>query len=82
MQDPSSLAGKLIYRTAASGHTCMEPYDQIQDDKLTDRCPELRVKQAGDEAYYYCNVFERGCQVEYGNYPCYVLSEFKRKKEG
>lgn len=37
------------------------------------RCPELRVKMVGDEAWYYCDMEDTLCPVEYCGHTCQVL---------
>jgi hypothetical protein len=63
-----------------------EPYVKMQDDKATERCPHLRIKHREENGLDWftpvCELSSRTCIVEYGNYPCYVYDEFKKKKEG
>lgn len=42
------------------------------------RCWFLRVRQAGDEAEYYCTEYMRWCLVEAG-YPCETYQVEERK---
>ena len=32
-----------------------------------ERCPELKAVRAGDETYYWCNLSDHLCVVEYGD---------------
>jgi len=39
-------------------------------------CPELKKIQAGDEAYYWCNLSDHPCMREYDNVECEVYNDF------
>jgi len=60
-------------------------YDIVQSiiaqREPSSKCPYLKAKQTGDEVYYYCELSECPCQVEYNNEPCEELEEQKRENE-
>ncbi|KKN64725.1 hypothetical protein LCGC14_0488570 [marine sediment metagenome] len=45
-----------------------------------ERCPELRVVRAGDEAYYWCNLSDHACEVEYNNSECEDYNEWLKEE--
>lgn len=43
-------------------------------------CPELIKKAAGDEVYYFCNIVDKPCLLEYGN-SCETYNEFLKEED-
>jgi len=56
-----------------------EPYDTKQDNKATERCPNLIAKSAGDETYYFCDINDHPCLREYGDDICEEYEEIMKE---
>lgn len=48
------------------------------------QCPYLKARQAGDEIYYWCDLADHPCMVEYNNETCEEWEEIQAewKAEG
>ena len=44
-----------------------------------ERCPNLRVRQAGDESFYWCDLCDHPCEREYHNTECEEYNDYIRK---
>ncbi len=45
-------------------------------------CPNLRKIPAGDEVYYFCNLNDHPCLVEYGTDKCEEYEEYLKEEQG
>ena len=44
-------------------------------------CPSLRKKAAGDETYYFCDINDHPCLVEYHDDECEEYNDFLMESE-
>ena len=51
------------------------------DDELLDRfdrCPHIRTIRGGDETQDMCDLVDKWCRIEHGQYECEIWNEIKR----
>ena len=44
-------------------------------------CDYLKKRRAGDEIYYWCDLSDHPCEVEYNDTECDYYNEFLKEKE-
>ena len=44
-------------------------------------CPYLKARPVGDEIYYWCDLADHPCMVEYNNETCEEWEEIKKEWE-
>ena len=44
-----------------------------------DKCPYLKARQAGDEVYYWCDLSDHPCTVEYDGEKCEEWEEIRKE---
>ena len=52
----------------------------MDDDRLSklDRCPHIRTIRGGDETQDVCDLVDKWCLIEHGQYECEIWNEIKR----
>ena len=52
----------------------------MDDDRLDklDRCPHIRTIRGGDETQDMCDLADKWCLIEHGQYECEIWNEIKR----
>lgn len=78
MRQASRLWGKDVRRDDVRE-------EQSDDKRLNkiDKCPHIRTLQGGDESMDICDIVDKGCLIEHGQYKCEIWDEIRlNKKEG
>lgn len=57
----------------------MNEYMVACREQLLSRCQYLKKKPAGDEIYYWCNLSDHPCTVEYDNGECAEYDDIKKE---
>lgn len=51
------------------------------DEQRLDRCPHIRTIQGGDESMDMCDLVDKWCLIQHGQYECEIRDEIKEEKD-
>ncbi len=53
--------------------------EAMDDDRLNvlDRCPHIRTLRGGDESQDICDLVDKWCLIEHGQYECVIWDEIR-----